>query len=57
VYTYSDKEFRLYPGIPRATEHWDHFYRHRVLIERTITLFKDVFALDARKTHNTKMSF
>ena len=54
VYTYPDKEFRLYPGIPRATEHWDHLYRHRVVIERTITLFKDVFALDARKTYNTK---
>ncbi len=24
------------------------------MIERTITLFKDVFALASRKTHNTK---
>lgn len=54
IYTYPDKEFRLYPGVPRATEHWDHLYGHRVVIERTITLFKDVFALDARKTYNTK---
>lgn len=54
VYTYPDKEFRLYPGIPRATEHWNHLYGHRVMIERTITLFKDVFALASRKTHNTK---
>lgn len=54
VYTYPDKEFRLYPGVPRATEHWNHLYGHRVMIERTITLFKDVFALASRKTHNTK---
>ena len=23
VYTYPDKDFRLYPGIPRDTQHWD----------------------------------
>ena len=22
VYTYPDKDFRLYPGVPRATDHW-----------------------------------
>ena len=41
VYTYPDKNLRLYPGIPRGTEHWDNLYRHRVLIERTIYLLKD----------------
>lgn len=54
VYTYPDKDFRLYPGIPRSTEHWDNLYRHRVTIERTINLFKNAFALDDRKTHNTR---
>lgn len=54
VYTYPNKDFRLYPGIPRNTEHWDNLYRHRVVIERTINLFKDAFTLDERKTYNTK---
>ena len=40
VYTYPDKELRLYPGIPRGTEHWDNLYRHRVLVERSICLLK-----------------
>jgi hypothetical protein len=41
VYTYPDKDFRLYPGIPRGTEHWRNLYRHRVLIERSIYLLKN----------------
>ena len=40
VYTYPNKNLRLYPGIPRGTEHWDNLYRHRVLIERSIWLLK-----------------
>ena len=48
VYTYPVKDFRLYPGIPRGTEHWDNLYRHRVTIERTINLLKDTFVLDSR---------
>ena len=50
VYTYPDKDFRLYPGIPRDTEHWGNLYRHRVVIERTINLMKDTFVLDSRKS-------
>ena len=53
VYTYPDKNFRLYPGIPRETKHWNNLYRHRVVIERLINLMKDTFALDARKSHRT----
>ncbi len=53
VYTYPDKDFRLYPGIPRGTEHWDNLYRHRVVIERTIHTLKDTFVLDDCKSHNT----
>ena len=53
VYTYPNQNFRLYPGIPRGTEHWDNLYRHRVVIERTIHTMKDTFVLDARKSHNT----
>lgn len=54
TYTYPDKDFCLYPGIPRHTEHWDNLYRHRVLIERTINLLKDSFGLNYLKTHDTK---
>lgn len=50
VYTYPDKDFRLYPGIPRDTEHWNNLYRHRTIIERTINLMKDTFVLDSRKS-------
>lgn len=53
VYTYPDKDFRLYPGIPRNTEQWDHIYRHRVVVERSINLIKDTFSLDARKSFRT----
>lgn len=53
VYTYPKKDFRLYPGIPRGTEHWDNLYRHRVVIERTIHTMKDTFVLDSRKSYNT----
>jgi len=41
VYTYPAKDFRLYPGIERGTEHWKNLYRHRVLIERSIDLLKN----------------
>lgn len=53
AYTYPDKNFRLYPGIPRGTEHWDNLYKHRVTIERTIYLLKDSFALSDNKSFHT----
>ena len=53
VYTYPDKDFRLYPGIPRNTDHWDNLYRYRVTVERTINIFKDSFVLDSGKSHRT----
>ena len=54
VYTYPDKNFRDCPGIPRNTEHWDNIYKHRVLVERTINIFKDSFGLGSIKTRNPK---
>ena len=50
VYTYPDKNFRLYPGIPRDTLHWDNLYKHRVNVERTINLFKESCALADNKS-------
>lgn len=54
VYTYPEKNFRDCPGIPRNTEHWDNLYKHRVLVERTINIFKDSFGLADLKTRDTK---
>lgn len=54
VYTYPDKDFRMYPGILRGTEHWDNLYRHRVAVERTIDLFKNTFDVGNRRSINVK---
>ena len=52
AYTYPDKNFRDCPGIPRNTEHWNNLYKHRVLVERTINIFKDTFSMDDLRTSN-----
>ena len=49
VYTYPHKNLRLYPGIPRATEHWNNLYKHRTLVERTINIIKDDFGVAHRR--------
>jgi hypothetical protein len=54
VYTYPDKNLRLYPGIPRGTEHWDNLYRHRVLVERTIYLLKEPLGVADRKSFSSR---
>ena len=54
VYTYPDKNLRLYPGILRGTEHWNNLYHHRVLIERTINLLKDSFGAGCRKSFSIR---
>lgn len=54
VYTYPDKNLRLYPGIPRGTEHWNNLYRHRTLIERTIYLFKDPLGVATHKSSSPR---
>jgi hypothetical protein len=54
VYTYPDKDLRLYPGIPRGTEHWDNLYRHRTLIERTIYLLKEPLGAASRKSFSAR---
>ncbi len=50
VYTYPDKNLRLYPGIPRSTEHWRNLYAHRVLVERTIYSLKGPLCGAPRKS-------
>jgi len=53
VYIYPHKNLRLYPGIPRGTQHWDNLYRHRTLVERTINIFKDDFGVAHRRSFST----
>jgi Transposase domain (DUF772). len=52
VYTYPAKNFRIYPGLPRGSKHWNYLYRHRVLIERSINLLKDSFGVAVRKSYS-----
>lgn len=52
VYTYPNKNLRLYPGIPRDTEEWDKLYKTRVTVERSINSLKASFCVDGRKTSN-----
>ena len=54
AYTYPNEDLRLCPGIPRATEHWDNLYRHRVLIERTINILKDSLGSASRKSYSQR---
>ena len=54
AYTYPAKDFRLYPGIARGTEHWDNLYKHRVLIERSIYLLKDPLCGASRKSYSMR---
>jgi len=54
AYTNPNKDFRLCPGIPRGTEHWDNLYRHRVTIERTINLLKDPYSIEYRKSYSMR---
>ena len=68
VYIYPHKNLRLYPGIPRGSEHWDnlrrelvsrdprktYLYKHRVLVERTIYLFKCPFGVSLRNSFSIR---
>ena len=49
-----NKDFRDCPGIPRNTEHWNNLYKQRVLVERTINIFKDSFGLSHLRTRDTR---
>jgi hypothetical protein len=54
TYIYPDEDLRLYPGIPRGTEHWDNLYKHRVLIERTIYLLKEPLGVAERRSYSKR---
>ena len=52
VYTYPQKNRRLYPGIARGCDEWVTIYKNRTSIERCIQSLKGSFCLDGRKTYN-----
>ena len=54
VYTYPDKNLRLYPGLPRESLEWKLLYSKRVSAERSINYFKDTLILGNRKTRNSQ---
>jgi len=54
AYTYPNKNLRLYPGIPRGTDHWDNLYRHRTLVERAIFLIKQPLGGASRKSFSVR---
>ena len=53
VYTYPDKNLRLYPGLPRESAEWAELYNKRVSAERSINYFKNTLILGNRKTQNS----
>lgn len=53
VYIYPDANKRLYPGILRDSDEWNHLYNKRVAVERSIGTFKSVLGLQNRKTYNS----
>lgn len=54
VYTYPDKNLRLYPGLARESDEWLELYNKRVSAERSINYFKNTLILGSRKTHNSQ---
>ena len=52
VYTYPDKDLRLYPGISRDDPAFEAIYKHRTTVERSISSLKHTLCLEGRKTSN-----
>lgn len=52
VYTYPDKNLRLYPGLPRDSDEFAQIYNRRAAVERSINTLKDTLGIQGRKTSN-----
>ncbi len=52
VYTYPDKNFRLYPGTLRDTDEWNKLYKIRNVVEQSINHIKTNMGIAGRKTRN-----
>ncbi len=51
-YTYENMELRMFPGIQRDSEEWNHLYKIRTIVERTINHFKINMCVAGRHTRN-----
>jgi len=52
VYTYPEKDLRLYPGVIRDSDIWVPIYKTHSVIEQTIQHFKSNLEVANRKTRN-----
>jgi hypothetical protein len=52
IYTYPDKNLRLYPGLSRESEEFAEIYNRRTAVERSINSLKDTLGVSKRKTSN-----
>jgi hypothetical protein len=52
-YKYSDKDFRLYPGILRNSVEWATDYKGRTIIERELSSLKKNPCIESPRTVNT----
>lgn len=53
TYVYSDKDFRLYPGVQRNSEEWTDEYHGRTCIERELAYMKSNPSIATPLTTNT----
>jgi len=52
TYTHENMDFRMFPGIQRASEEWTALYKTRTVVERTINHLKINMCVAGRKTRN-----
>lgn len=52
TYTYTNMEFRMFPGIQRDSNEWNSLYKIRSIVERAINHFKINMCTAGRKTRN-----
>jgi hypothetical protein len=52
VYTYPNKNLRLYPGVSRDDPAFESVFKQRTAVERSINSLKDTLGIANRKTSN-----
>lgn len=52
TYTYENMNLRMFPGIQRDSDEWNHNYKIRAIVERAINHFKINMCIAGRKTRN-----
>ena len=52
IYVYPEKNYRAYPGVERGSDEFEHNYKVRVNVEKSINHMKDSLCVANRKTQN-----